>query len=65
MKPPDYALAKAVEEAVVNCGMLAHGLKDSDPARSRGWELQADKLELKYKTEHGEHYAETIRRGEA
>lgn len=59
-----YLLAKAVESAVFEAGMLAYSLRESDPERSAHWMRHADRLESKYSNEHKEHYSVTIQRHE-
>ncbi|WEU67379.1 hypothetical protein [Xanthomonas phage JGB6] len=51
-------LARAVESAVFSCLLNAqHATTDEE---RRKWESQANKLDSKFKTEFGKHYADFI-----
>lgn len=50
-------LARAVESAVFSSLLNA----ERDPDRADYWFNHADKLEGKFKTQHGKHYSEFLR----
>jgi hypothetical protein len=58
MTDPRRMLALAVRDSVWRCLLNAQEAKDE--AEQERWFAQADKLERKFKTEHGMHYSEAI-----
>jgi hypothetical protein len=62
--PPDYGLAKAVEDTVFRASASAYAIKDTDPERAERLIRWADQAEANYLSERGEHYWQTIRRTE-
>lgn len=63
--PPDYALARALEDTIFRAGMSAYAIHASRPDDADALMRQCDKLEAIYTSERGEHYSETIKRGPA
>lgn len=62
MKSPDYYLASAVCSMFMRAGLYAFELRETDPEKSARLMAHAEKMEAKYKTQHGESCWETVTR---